>query len=91
MIALQPIRPYENVIKNDYPPILITGGLTDPRVTYWEPAKWAAILRENQKGNSPILLKINMDSGTSRPTRKIRFAKRGFARICLYNFYFIEL
>lgn len=55
--------PYENVTKNDYPPILITGGLTDPRVTYWEPAKWAAVLRENQKGNAPILLKINMDSG----------------------------
>jgi oligopeptidase B len=55
--------PYENVNENDYPPILITGGLTDPRVTYWEPAKWAAILREKQKGNAPILLKINMDSG----------------------------
>ena len=62
MIALQLIRPTK-IVKNDYPPILITGGLTDPRVTYWEPAKWAAILRENQQGNSPILLKINMDSG----------------------------
>jgi oligopeptidase B len=55
--------PYENVIENDFPPILITGGLTDPRVTYWEPAKWAAILREKQKGDAPILLKINMESG----------------------------
>jgi len=55
--------PYDNVVKTDYPPTLITGGLTDPRVTYWEPAKWAAKLRERQSGPAPILLKINMDAG----------------------------
>lgn len=55
--------PYDNVIQTEYPPTLITGGLTDPRVTYWEPAKWAAKLRDNQTGSAPILLKINMDAG----------------------------
>ena len=55
--------PYDNVTARNYPPSLITGGLTDPRVTYWEPAKWAAKLREYQLGDGPILLKINMDAG----------------------------
>lgn len=55
--------PYDNIKPTEYPPMLITGGLTDPRVTYWEPAKWAAKLREHQNGASPILLKINMEAG----------------------------
>ena len=55
--------PYDNIVQADYPPMLITGGLTDPRVTYWEPAKWAAKLRGHQDGDAPILLKINMDAG----------------------------
>ena len=55
--------PYENVAAANYPPILITGGLTDPRVTYWEPAKWAATLRDHQTGDAPILLKMNMEAG----------------------------
>jgi len=55
--------PYDNIETTNYPPCLITGGLTDPRVTYWEPAKWAAKLRDHQTGDAPILLKINMDAG----------------------------
>jgi oligopeptidase B len=55
--------PYDNVDEKNYPPVLITAGLTDPRVIYWEPAKWSAILREHQTGTSPILLKTNMDAG----------------------------
>ena len=55
--------PYDQVQAKAYPAMLITGGLTDPRVTYWEPAKWAAKLREHQKSDKPILLKINMDAG----------------------------
>ena len=43
--------------------MLATGGLSDPRVTYWEPAKWAAKLREYTTSDRPILLKINMDAG----------------------------
>ena len=55
--------PYDNVKAQDYPPLLITGGLTDPRVTYWEPAKWAARLRATKTGDSPLYLKINMGAG----------------------------
>jgi len=55
--------PYDNVGAHDYPPILAIGGLTDPRVTYWEPAKWVAKLREMKSGDEPILLKTNMDAG----------------------------
>lgn len=55
--------PYDNVSAQDYPPILAVAGLTDPRVTYWEPAKWVARLREHKTGSSPVLFKINMDAG----------------------------
>lgn len=55
--------PYENVTEAAYPPVLITAGLTDPRVTYWEPAKWAATLREHQTADAPILMKTNMEAG----------------------------
>jgi oligopeptidase B len=55
--------PYDNVAALDYPPILALAGLTDPRVTYWEPAKWVAKLRERKAGGNTVLFKINMDSG----------------------------
>ena len=55
--------PYDNVKRQDYPHMLITGGISDPRATYWEPAKWAAQLRESKTGDKLLLLKIHMDSG----------------------------
>lgn len=55
--------PYDQVSAQDYPPILAIGGLSDPRVTYWEPAKWVAKLRAVKTGEAPVLLKTNMDSG----------------------------
>jgi len=55
--------PYDNVTAQAYPPLLITGGLTDPRVTYWEPAKWAAKLRATKTDQNLLLLKINMGAG----------------------------
>ena len=55
--------PYDNVRAQVYPPILATGGLADPRVTYWEPAKWVARLRATMTGGGPIMLHTNMDAG----------------------------
>ncbi|ADZ71391.1 S9 family peptidase [Polymorphum gilvum] len=55
--------PYDNVAPQAYPAILAVGGLTDPRVTYWEPAKWVAKLRATKTCDNPLLLKTNMDAG----------------------------
>ncbi|MEL6435881.1 MAG: S9 family peptidase [Pseudomonadota bacterium] len=55
--------PYDNVSDIPYPPILAVGGLTDPRVTYWEPAKWVAKLRDVAPDFGPYLLKTNMGAG----------------------------
>ena len=55
--------PYENVAAKDYPAILAMAGLTDPRVTYWEPAKWIARLRATMRGGGPVLLRTNMGAG----------------------------
>jgi oligopeptidase B len=55
--------PYDNVAARNYPPILAVAGLTDPRVTYWEPAKWVARLRDLKAGDNPVLFRINMDAG----------------------------
>jgi oligopeptidase B len=55
--------PYDQVAARDYPPVLALGGLSDPRVTYWEPAKWVAKLRARTTGAAPILLRINMTAG----------------------------
>jgi oligopeptidase B len=55
--------PYDNVRPQAYPPIFISGGLNDPRVTYWEPAKWAAKLRATKTDDNVLLLKTNMGAG----------------------------
>jgi len=55
--------PYDNVRPQDYPPLFISGGLNDPRVTYWEPAKWAAKLRATKTDKNILLLKTNMGAG----------------------------
>ncbi|MGH6777666.1 MAG: S9 family peptidase [Bradyrhizobium sp.] len=55
--------PYDNVAAKNYPAILAMAGLTDPRVTYWEPAKWIARLRATMSGGGPVLLRTNMGAG----------------------------
>ena len=55
--------PYDRVEAKAYPAVLAMGGLSDPRVTYWEPAKWIARLREKATDRNPKLLRINMEAG----------------------------
>ncbi|MEK6734274.1 MAG: S9 family peptidase [Pseudomonadota bacterium] len=57
--------PYDNVKNMDYPAMLVTAGLTDPRVGYWEAAKWVAKLRKFKTDNNILVLKTDMDAGHS--------------------------
>ncbi|WP_182084950.1 S9 family peptidase [Aureimonas sp. ME7] len=65
--------PYDNVKAQGYPPILALAGLTDPRVTYWEPAKWVARLRALKTDGNPVVLQTNMGAGHGGASG--RFAK----------------
>ena len=67
--------PYDNVSAKPYPAILATGGLSDPRVTYWEPQKWVAKLRASTTGDAPMLLKINMEAGHGGASGRFDFLK----------------
>jgi oligopeptidase B len=60
--------PYENVVAADYPPVYVTAGLNDPRVSYHEPAKWVAKLRATSTGTGPILLHTEMGAGHGGPS-----------------------
>ena len=60
--------PYDNVEAKDYPALLVTGGLNDPRVQYWEPAKWVAKLRATKTDDRPLLLKTEMGAGHAGPS-----------------------
>ncbi len=55
--------PYDNVRQQAYPPLMVTAGLNDPRVTYWEPAKWVARLRASRTNDRTLILKTNMGAG----------------------------
>ena len=72
---IESYSPYDRVTSLAYPPVLATGGLSDPRVTYWEPAKWVAKLRECSTSSAPILLKINMESGHGGASGRFDFLK----------------
>ncbi len=60
--------PYDNVHRAIYPAVLVTAGLNDPRVPYWEPAKWVAKLRSATLSSRPIVLKTDLGSGHSGPS-----------------------
>ncbi|MGH7826657.1 MAG: S9 family peptidase [Candidatus Binatia bacterium] len=64
--------PYDNVERKDYPHLLITGGLNDSQVQYWEPAKWAAKLRAMKTDRNRLLLKTNMDAGHGGASGRFR-------------------
>ena len=61
--TIKAYSPYDNVGPQAYPHLLVTAGLTDPRVTYWEPAKWVARLRKLKTDDHLLLLKTNMEAG----------------------------
>ena len=60
--------PYDNVVAQPYPAFLVTGGLNDPRVQYWEPAKWVAKLRVTKTDDHLLVLKMEMGAGHSGPS-----------------------
>ena len=67
--------PYDNIGAQKYPDMLVTGGLNDPRVSYWEPAKFVARLRETKKDNNLLLLKTNLDAGHAGASGRYDFLK----------------
>ncbi|KQT33338.1 peptidase S9 [Sphingomonas sp. Leaf412] len=69
--------PYDNVRAQDYPPMFISGGLNDPRVTYWEPAKWAAKLRATKTDDNLLLLKTNMGAGHGGKSGRFESLREG--------------
>jgi len=75
--------PYDNVVAKNYPNILITTGLHDSQVQYWEPAKWVAKLREFKTDNNDLLFHINMEAGHGGASGRFNALKK-YARI--YSF-----
>ena len=75
--------PYDNVWEQAYPHILALAGLTDPRVTYWEPAKWIAKLRELATSDGLILLQTNMEAGHAGASGRFERLKEVHPRLHL--------
>jgi oligopeptidase B len=67
--------PYDNVTPQAYPNMLVVAGLNDPRVTYWEPAKWVAKLRDVKTDDNLLLLKTHMDSGHAGASGRFDYLK----------------
>ncbi len=62
-VYMKSYSPYDNIERKAYPHMLVTAGLNDPRVGYWEPAKWVAKLRSMKTDTNTLLLRTNMGAG----------------------------
>jgi len=74
--------PYDNVTAQHYPTLYVKAGLNDPRVTYWEPSKWVAKLRDTKTDKNLLLFETNMDAGHRGKTgrfHRIKEAAREYA------------
>lgn len=60
---LKRYSPYDNIVAREYPPMFVSGGLNDPRVTYWEPAKWTAKMRSSKTDDNLLVMRIHMGAG----------------------------
>ena len=67
--------PYDNVREQPYPNVLITCGLNDPRVAYWEPVKWASKLKTMKTDQNEILVKIQMEAGHFSASDRYKYIK----------------
>ena len=67
--------PYENVTAQAYPNMLVTAGLNDPRVGYWEPAKWVARLRDHKTDDNLLLLHVNLGAGHGGASGRYEYIK----------------
>ena len=67
--------PYDNIEPKDYPNMLVTAGLNDPRVAYWEPAKWTARLRAMKTDDNRLLLRTNMGAGHGGASGRFDFLR----------------
>ncbi|HKX73930.1 MAG TPA: prolyl oligopeptidase family serine peptidase, partial [Acidimicrobiia bacterium] len=65
---MEEYSPYDRTVPSTYPAILATAGFNDPRVAYWEPAKWVAKLRTVNQGDRPILLRTKLGAGHAGPS-----------------------
>lgn len=66
--VMRSYAPFDNVRTAVYPAMYVTGGLNDPRVSYWEPTKWVARLRDRMTGGGPVLLKTELGAGHAGPS-----------------------
>lgn len=73
--TIRSYAPYENIRAQNYPHMLVTGGLNDPRVQYWEPAKWTAKLRATKTDQNLLLMIIHMGSGHGGPSGRYAYLK----------------
>ena len=88
--VIRAYSPYDNIVDQKYPHILATGGVNDPRVRYWEPAKWVARLRDHQQGKGVILLMMDRGAGHFGPSGRYRYIREHVAKKWAFLIHFLD-